>query len=266
MKERFFKNIFFIYLIIILVIIFLHYITILSPLERGLSFILSPLQSTIYSSTVEISERLEKIASRKNLQEENENLKEKINKLEQQIVNLKMFIEENKIITQQNEYLESHNFNFINARIITNSINANPNLLLIDKGESNGLRQGMAVVLDQGILIGKIIRAENEKSWLLLITDNDCKLSAAVSGESKIIGLAEGKYNTSIHLNNILKNSQLEIGDFIVTSGFDENIPAGILIGEVEEIIDSPADLFKNANLTSTANFKNLKIVSIILN
>jgi len=264
MKLNLSQNKFTLSFLIILLIIFLHYITILSPLEKLITIILSPFQSATYNITTNISDRLEQITIKENLNLENQELKEKINKLEQQIVNLKMFIEENEMIIEQTEYLQSQNYSFVNAKIISRAVETNPNLFIINQGKNSGIKKGMAVITGQGIVIGKIIDIQARQSSLLLLINNSCEMSASLAGHSEIVGLVQGQHNISIGLTNVLKNSQIEKQDIIITSGQDEYIPSGLLIGQVDEIIDNEGELFKKANLTTQVNFKNLRVVSVI--
>lgn len=252
-------------LLIILLIIFLHYSNLFSPIESLVSLILSPFQGITYSLSTGLTDKFAKIQSKENLNSENLKLKQQIENLEQQIVDLKLFIEENKMLEKQQEYLNAQGFEFINTRVISQSVDNDPNLLIINKGSLQGIENGMAAVTEVGIIIGKIIKTEKFQAWLRLLIHNESSLSASIAGQSEIVGLVQGEHNISISLNNILKAAPLKQGDLIITSGFDDYIPSGLLIGEVDEIIDEQSELFKHAILKSQTNFKNLKIVSIIL-
>lgn len=260
------NNKFFIAGLIVILIIFLHHTAILSPLEKVIAFALAPVQTLIYGSADKLSQELSKLTTRQGLTEENSILKEKINQLEEQIVTLKMFIEENKLMTQQNEYLKSQGLNFIQAQIIGKLPDLNPNLFIINKGVDEGIKVGMAVVVDKAVVVGKIIKTENKRSWFILLIDNQCQMSATLAGQGEVVGLVQGKHNISLGLNYILKNTQVKKGDLIVTSGLDTHIPAGLLIGEVKEMIEEENSLFKNATLNSTVNFRNLRVVSVVIN
>ncbi|MBU4481946.1 rod shape-determining protein MreC [Candidatus Parcubacteria bacterium] len=262
----FLKNKFISTFLIILLIIFLHATTLLLPFEKLIFISFKPFQSIAFSTGGNISLELSEMTIRKNLLEDNKKLNKKINQLEQKIVQLKLFIEENDLLINQNKYLKSVGYNFINARVISAGIENNPNLFIINRGANDNVKPGMAVVVEDGTLIGKIIKTENTISHLLLLTDNQIKISASLSGQSEISGIIEGKNNISICLNYILKTANIQPLDLIQTSGFDEYIPAGLLIGEVAEIHNDPNQLFQEAKITSPINLKNLRIVSIVIN
>ena len=230
-----------------------------------ITIVFSPFQTFISSASSSASTEVSKFVSFRDLSNENEELKNKVNLLEQKVVELKVYIEENELLLKQNKYLESQGFNFLNARVISHSAENNPNLLIINRGESHGIKIGMAVVIEQGSLVGQIKKIEAQTSHVLLLVDNNFRLSASVAGESEIAGLVEGQNNISLSLNEILKNSEIKPGDLIVTSGFDENIPAGLLIGEIEEIVDLQGELFKSAKINLPVSLSNLRIVSVIM-
>ena len=262
----FLKNKFILTTLIIFLIIFFHIVSILSPFEQLIFISFKPFQSVAYSTSNNISLELSEMTIRKNFLNDNKKLNKKINQLEQKIVELKLFIEENDLLINQNKYLKSIGYNFINARVISAGVENNPNLLIINRGANDGVKPEMAVVVENGTLIGKIIKTENKISHLLLLTDNQTKVSASLSGKSEIFGIVEGKNNISICLNYILKTAEIEKNDLIMTSGFDEFIPAGLLIGEIDEIENNENQLFKNAQILSPVNLKNLRIVSIVIN
>jgi len=63
----------------------------------------------------------------------------------------------------------------------------------------------------------------------------------------------------------IPKNKSIEVGDVIFTSGVEETIPSGLLLGEVSEISEDERDLFKTAKIWQPADTKNISIVNVIL-
>lgn len=262
--SKLFQNIFTKYFIAICAIILLHYIFVLRPLEIGLKFILAPVQKPFFSLAQNINSNILARQENKILFEENESLKDKISSLENSVVNLKIFIEENENLASQNEYLKDNNFDFVNARIISKNL-TNSNLITLDKGSHDGLKQNMAVIGSHKKVIGKIVKVDVFSSEMLLLIDSGSTLSSSIAGKSDMIGLIEGEYNVSLKLTHVLKSAEISSNDFLITSGQDENIPVGLVIGQVDQVIDSQNEIFKSATLTRTANFKNINWVSVVV-
>ncbi|HPA25767.1 MAG TPA: rod shape-determining protein MreC [bacterium] len=264
MSRKIIKNEFFIIGLIVLVIIFLHYLKILSPLEKVIYWTLAPLQITTENLAHSANNLINNNLIKHNWPEENRILTAKVETLENQLVGLKNFIEENQLIEAQKQYLSERKLNYLTARVLGRAETNNANILIINKGESDGVKVGQAVAGVNGALLGKIIKTESKIAHLWLLIANGNRFNSTLAGNSEVAGLAEGNHNTSLILDYILKNAELKTGDLIVTSGADALIPAGILIGSLGDIIDDKNNLFKQAEIISPVDFKNIKIVNVI--
>lgn len=266
MSRKIIKNEFFIIGSIFLALIFLHYLSILSPVEKIIYWTLAPLQFSSENLAGNTAKIIDQKFNKPDWPLENQILKEKVESLENQLIGLKNFIEENKLIAAQEKYLQERKLNFLTGRIIGRAETNNANVLIINKGESDGVKVGQAVLGVNGALIGKIIQTDSKIAHLLLIVANGNRFNASVAGKSEVVGIAEGSHNSSIILDYILKQADIQVGDFMVTSGVDAQIPGGILIGVLSQIFEDKNNLFKQAEIVSPADFKNIKIVNIILN
>jgi len=246
-------------------IIIAHYLSISKPLENLLIFISSPLHSLGFDWGHNVEKKINPLFNKVNLATENASLKNKISELEKQLSDLKIFIEEQNLINAQNSYLQAQKINFVNAQIIAKSYENNPFIYLINRGEKDGIKTGMAVVNENGAVIGKIIKTNHSQSFFLLIISTASRLSASLAGQSQTSGIVAGTHNISLELIYLLKNSIIKTQDLIVTSGQDNYIPPGLIIGEVGAIVDEKKDIFKSAEIVSPANFKNIKTVAVIL-
>ncbi len=265
MKKKFFSDNFIISLGIIFFLVFAHHTSISQPLERVFDFIFSPFQSALYTSASTSDKETSSIFKTRQLSQENQQLKQKVIELEKKIVNLEFYIEENNLLLEQQKWLESKKFKHLPVKITVRAINNNPNLIQIDKGSSSGLEKGMAIIAEKGVMIGRIIELNPQNSIVRLLIDENSSISATIANNSQIIGLVEGVKNLSLNLNYILKNQNINPGDKIMTSGFNNNIPAGILIGEIDQVIEEENNIFKQASIITPANFNYLRILSVII-
>jgi rod shape-determining protein MreC len=177
--------------------------------------------------------------------EQNGNLKEMLNFLE------------------DNDYLQNEEKRWETAYLIGRDT-IDQSILIINKGKKNGLEVGMPVIKDKGILIGRIIKVENEYSHFILTTDNRSKIYAAINNEEEISGLTEGNYNLSIQMELIPINKNIKEGDIVTTSGEEKFIPPGLLIGTVKKINKMDNDIFQSAELEAFSSFDDIKIVTVI--
>ena len=78
------------------------------------------------------------------------------------------------------------------------------------------------------------------------------------------IGIVEGGYEISIQMNFIPQNEELNVGDAIVTSGLEETIPRGLLIGRVEAVKKEAYEPFQQAVITPAAPLHALTVVTVL--
>lgn len=184
--------------------------------------------------------------------------------------------EKNKILTEENkalkltvnflsdsDYLYDKKNNFMSAYIISRD-QVDQSILIINKGLKDGLRAGMPVIIDEGILIGKIMKVDNYISYVILITDNRSKFAVSINNEKKISGLACGNYNLTIRMNLIPIDKNIQKGDIVTTSGSEKFIPPGLIVGKIIKINKNDNDIFQSAELAPLSTLDNLNIVTII--
>lgn len=249
----------------LLVIIGLHYGKILTPLENLISRGLSYPLAWIYSATQHATDPFNNVNSLHGVVEENVNLKNKIIKLENDIIRLQEILGEKEILDNQIEFLSKKNINYVSAKIITRGINQNQNLLTINRGSKDNLEKGMAVVIENGLVIGKLQNVMPEVSYLLLLTDSRSEISASSLKNNSLVGIIKGKTDLSLELEFIPKEKNLEIGDTIITSGVEEKIPSGLFIGDITDISQDKRDLFNKATVWQPADIKNITIINVVL-
>jgi rod shape-determining protein MreC len=122
--------------------------------------------------------------------------------------------------------------------IAANSIAVSPSaiksqVIIIDKGSKDGLLKGMPVKTHQGV-VGKIYIVGYSSSEVLLITDSLSAVDSYVQ-RTRERGIIKGDGKQCV-MEYLEKDSDIIVGDKIVTSGKDGFFPKGILLGTVVEI------------------------------
>ena len=135
--------------------------------------------------------------------------------------------------------------------------------LTIDVGTLNGIRSGMPVVGDGLALIGRIGQASLGSSTVQLLNDTRSNVNVVVQG-TRVSGSITGQPNGELVLQNIQQTNSLGVGDAVVTSGLGGGIPPGLPIGQIEAIVSSDAQLFRQARLRPAADYSRITIVLVI--
>ena len=159
-------------------------------------------------------------------------------------------------------------YEYLNATIISRNVGYWYNKITIDKGTYNGVKKDMVVINSSG-LIGKVIRTTTFTADVRLLTTSDTnnKISVHISnGDNNLYGLINGYdyENNILELEGISNTRDVNIGDYVYTSGLGGIFPSGILIGSVTEITTDSYDLAKIIKVKPASDFNNLNYVSIL--
>lgn len=165
---------------------------------------------------------------------ENERLKKQIDLLNQRINSLNEVSLENKRLSQLVSFKQKAAYKIIAARVIGRSADNWTSAIVIDKGEYNGIKQGMVVVTYLG-LAGRVIQTNRWTSKVMLINDPNFGVSA-IDQRSRQEGLVTGALGNSLVMKYLFGDCDIQPGDTIITSGFTGWFPKGLLIGTVYEI------------------------------
>lgn len=188
-------------------------------------------------------------------------------------------VEQLKILTASNRLLEEENselkkligfkertkIQIVAARVVGRSPDGVEKSIIIDQGGEAGIRQDQPVVVGDGILIGKISKVEDRISFVRLISDNQNKVAATILNKDKSLGVVEGGYGISVRMNFIPRNEIILIGDEVVSSGLETNVPRGLVIGTVAAIENEAYQPFQQAVLTPATDLSKISQVAVLI-
>lgn len=177
--------------------------------------------------------------------------------------------EENNRLREYLKFFNESSFRYVLANVVwqenlLNFSHYNQNIV-IDKGSRDGLREGLAIVSETGVIIGKIIEVEDRSSRVCLINNNFCKMAVSLSNSTQSIGLAEGDLGLSIKVNFVSQNEVVNVGDRILTSGLERDIPRGLAVGKINYVNQEVNDVWQNINAEALFSINNLSIVAVII-
>lgn len=254
---------------IIFLLIILNVFKIVPVLEFFEKNITRPVQVMFYNLTNRSG------ALDNDLTEKNQELETRVNELILENAQLKLQEKENEILRKELNFLKQTNYDFVIANVVgkMREIPGATQLIIIDRGKKDGIDIGYPVVIStnssdqetQGFLIGKVVKANQSSAQVLLITDQQSSVAAAViSQDSEFNGLVSGKHGLSMEIDLIPVDKQISNGDLVVTSGLENYIPRGLVIGEIENVETKPSDLFQKATIKSLISFDNFRVLIVI--
>jgi rod shape-determining protein MreC len=135
--------------------------------------------------------------------------------------------------------------------------------LLIDRGSSDGVAEGMAVVAADGI-IGQIVKVAPTTSRVLLLTDHASGIAATIQ-RSRARGVVKGKGEGLCSLEFTTREEDVKVGDMVITSGIGGVFPKGVPIGEVTMVKRGEYGIFQTVTIRPSANISHLEESLVLL-
>lgn len=136
--------------------------------------------------------------------------------------------------------------------------------ILIDLGQVHGIRTGMPVVTDQG-LVGRISDVTENTSKVLLLNDPGSSASALLA-DSRLNGIVRGSTSGALIMDFIPQGPTFQEGEAVLSSGLGGKFPKGLAIGTVETIDSQPNAVFQTATVKPAVDFGALELVLVITN
>jgi rod shape-determining protein MreC len=155
----------------------------------------------------------------------------------------------------------------VTATVVGKSPNIWYETVVIDQGESSGVRVNDPVINGEG-LVGKVAQVASDGAEVNLITDSTMGVSARI-GTTTATGIVQPKVGdpNDLLLQYLPANTQSNPGEYVVTSGTvaspdDSLYPPGILIGQVTS--ENEESGYKSVNVRPAVNLHNLDIVQVL--
>ena len=241
--------------------------------SSGSSYIFETVFEPVRSLSSKISEKvstsLDMLINAEKYYNENIQLKEQLNSLYNDVIDYDKVLEENRelrvMLGLKEEYSD---FEFSPpCTVIARTTNDPYASFTVDKGENDGIKPGDPVVTESGI-VG--VCYEVSRSTCKVRTLYSPKTAVGVyTVRTKSEGIVEGGYDLAkkgrIRMSYISKESDIAVGDVIVTSG-STNYPAGQLIGTVESVEMEASGLSKYAVVIPAEDPNTITSVFVIIN
>jgi len=176
------------------------------------------------------------------LKQENENLRAQIQLLK--------FNGQNSIL----------NTNFITAKVFSTYPFNIKNIITINAGEKQGIKKSMVATVGENILLGQVTDVFENFSVIQTIFDPAWQLPVRI-GKEEINGLFKAGNEPKVIL--IEKEKQIQTDDIVYSAS--QEFPYGLKIGEVAEIKETAAGVFKEAVLKMPFNVGELREIKILM-
>lgn len=185
--------------------------------------------------------------------------------LRSQIIELQQQMSETRILSALVDFARVNPENrFVGATVIGVDPSPFVKYIIINRGSDHGLRRGMPVVTDQG-LVGRVAAVTAGAARVQLITDPSSSINVTLQAAG-VSGMLNGSLTGDLTLDMIPQSAEISIGDLVLTSGLGGNYPSNLIIGQVTNVSGRETDLYQTATVDPIVDFDQLEIVLLIVN
>ena len=165
-----------------------------------------------------------------------------------------------------NDTIFKQQYEFASAKIIRNSTTKRNNFLTLDKGSTQGIEPGMGVMTSNGV-VGIVKEVSPNFSSVISVLNKESKISAKVKKDGQIgtVTWKGGDYRFG-QLIDIPTHVKLTPGDTIITSGFSNSFPEGIMIGTIVNYRIEKGDNFYTITIKFSTDFNSISYAYIVKN
>ncbi len=243
----------------ILVIAVAVSITLLTLGERSRAGMARAITAVLLYPVERVTGRFESVEALRN---ENAELRAMVAALYQERERLMEFAEERNRLRKLLDLKSDSFYRFLPCEILSRSSTSFFRSITIDRGSSDSVRVGMAVVGFQG-LVGRVSQVFPGSSQVVLINNKSISVSC-MNRRSRVVGMLEWDRASFFRLEYVGKEEDVVVGDTLVTSGLGLLFPKGFPVGTVFQVIEDKGGISKRVRVASAANLNALEELFVV--
>ena len=196
-------------------------------------------------------------------------LKEEIERLEKENISMKINLQRIDVLESQvsrlrgiRQKLDNEIKNIKIAEITETNVIPNRKSIQINVGSNYNLIVGQTVMGVNGLL-GQIVEVNMYTSKVLLITDSDSNVPAKIGRTGQQIIVKGGAEDNLLEVPFLPNDSDIKIGDLIITSGQANRFIPSLKIGRVKDVIKNDGERFIQAIIDPIEKVENISEVVV---
>lgn len=173
---------------------------------------------------------------------------------------------ENEQLRDALDFKKSASFNVLAARVIRRNPTTWWQTVEIDAGANSGVVRELSVLSNDG-LVGRVDRVGDDRSSVLLLTDEKCQVAARVEGSPEV-GIVSGQRGVFdeepvLRLRFLSANTSVRPGQRVFTTGRGGVFQPNILLGIIDSV--DKGVLSSEALVKPSVSFTDLEAVFVVL-
>lgn len=236
----------------------------LNGVRSGARDLLAPVQDVADRALSPLSDVVQGIVNRGDLEAENARLREQLAEARGEVQRAADAERERKAL------LDIQGLDFVGdipsvaARVVSTTSSNFQLAVVIDRGSSNGVVKGLPVVAGAG-LVGRVADVSRQRAVVVLIPDLTSHVCVRLTGSGEV-GVASGRgARAPLAVGRIAANVPVARGEVVVTSGLQNSVfPPGLPVGRVLEARARRGDLEQKITLQPAVDFERLSFVRVL--
>jgi rod shape-determining protein MreC len=256
-------------IIYILVIISISLLTIPASITNDIKVTvaspLAPVQKIISQTSDFFKNGFKKLASIANNTEKNEELAKEVFLLKNKIVKqqnvINVYTQKLKVVSEFKKNNSSDEKPII-ADIIGYDVSNFRKSIIIDVGKKQGASVGDIIVFENA-LVGRISAIGRSSARVILITDPASNVPSRFL-QSRTQGMVQGTTDGTCIMKYVPRQTEINESDKVISSGIGRVFPKNLYVGDVIEVKQKEAKLFKDIKIKPRVAISKIEHVLVI--
>lgn len=158
-------------------------------------------------------------------------------------------------------------YEYIQARVIRNSVQDQNNFIILDRGFKDGIKRHMSVVSPMGI-VGVVVESAEHYSLVMSVLNSKFEITPYIYDLKTSQGVISwnGEDPTMVDLEEVNRFVKVKNGMKLFTSNYSLLFPAGIPIGTIVKSSSNLKSNFHRISVKLATDFGQLDVVTVIKN
>jgi len=218
-------------------------------------------RSIAFSTFASVTSLVTNLISVAQVKSENENLRQVNAELMLRVNQLREYAIQNEELKALLGLKDTTKFPLISAAIISKSLSKTQNIITINSGNSKGVKPGMPVINDRG-LIG-IVNSTSD-NYAIVRTLHNIDLKLTVKDERSRVDAVMKWDGNNLIMVNVPKTYDIEPGDRIITSDISSIVPVPLPVGVVRGLSKVQTGIFNEVSVIPFVDFDRIENVFVL--
>lgn len=234
-----------------------------TDIKLYLNSLVSPLQYMANSPRVLLDSASTQLMSRRALLNLTERMERELFLLRDDLLRLRHLEQENQRLRELLGSPVQYDTRRMVAEIMAVDTDPFSHQVVIDKGSRQGVFEGQPVLNEQGV-VGQVISVGQTTSRVLLITDISHGIPVRVArNDIRAIASGSGRLDRLV-LDNITRNTDIQQGDVLLSSGLAGRFPEGYPVGRVTHVGYEEGQPFADIRITPFAALDRVRYLLLL--